>query len=167
MRGNLTGEVLSKYANKVFVETGTYKGAAVLVALDCGFEVIHSIEIDYNLFEQCRDKFSGYNNVFIHFGDSKKLLYDVIKNISCNITFWLDGHNVGSVPILDELEQISKHSIKTHTILIDDRRVMGTDIWSGISEQDVINSVMKVNGNYKMVYEDSTNAKNDILVAII
>jgi hypothetical protein len=50
-----------------------------------------------------------------------------IKDIDSKITFWLDSHWSGTpdvgcdlvtiCPVLEELEQIKQHSIKTHTII--------------------------------------------------
>ena len=169
---SLVASVLFKYQNKVFVETGTYYGDAVKEALHCGFDEIHSIEIHEPFYDICKLLFSDKPQVRLHLGDSSVCLWDVISPIDVPITFWLDGHietgvpyGKKPIPILDELEAIGRHPIKTHTILVDDRRVMGTDVWFGITEEQVIEGIIKINKNYKISYEDSCNAPNDILVA--
>jgi predicted rRNA methylase YqxC with S4 and FtsJ domains len=45
----LTDEILEKYKknHSVFIETGTYLGGAVSMALEHGFESIYSIDISY------------------------------------------------------------------------------------------------------------------------
>ena len=169
---SLVASVLNKYSNSIFVETGTFRGDAVKEALCCLFNEIHSIEIHRPFYEQCVSMFNDEPSVKLHLGDSSDCLWDIISNINVPITFWLDGHiEVGvpygkkPIPVLDELEAISRHPIKTHTILVDDRRVMGTDVWFGITEEEVIEGIMKINKNYQISYEDSCNAPNDILVA--
>ena len=42
---SLKKEILEKYPNKYFVETGTHIGNSVQLALDCGFEKIITMEI--------------------------------------------------------------------------------------------------------------------------
>lgn len=171
-KGSLTSLVLSRYPNEVFIETGTFNGDAVREALLCSFNEIHSIEIHRPFYENCVVMFKNEPRVKLHLGDSSDFLWDVIKDIDVPITFWLDGHiEVGvphgkkPIPVLDELNAIGRHHIKMHTILVDDRRVMGTDVWFGLSEEQVIEGIIKINKNYQMSYENSCNAPNDILVA--
>ena len=169
---SLVASVLNRYPNEVFVETGTFRGDAVREALLCHFSEIHSIEIHRPFYDNCILMFKDKPRVKLHLGDSSDCLWEVIKEIDVPITFWLDGHiEVGvqhgkkPIPVIDELESIGRHHIKTHTILVDDRRVMGTDVWFGITEEEVIEGIMKINKDYKISYEDSCNAPNDILVA--
>jgi hypothetical protein len=167
MKGNLTGEVLGKYISPVFFETGTYQGHSVKLAITLGFEEVYSVEKNKLYFRACMDKFRGTLGVHLHLGDSSECLWDLIKKIDKRITFWLDGHNVHEIPVLKELEIIARHPIKDHIIMVDDRRVMGTEIWNGITEQDVIQAIYKINPDYTILYEDSLNAPKDIIVACI
>lgn len=171
MKGSLVSDVLRQYTNAVFVETGTFEGAGVATAISCGFDEIHSIELHRPFFDSCSARFSEDSNVYLHLGDSGVCLWDIIKAIDRPITFWLDGHievgvphGIQPIPILAELEQISRHPIKSHTILIDDRRVMGTNVWFGITEKEVIEGAMKINSAYSIAYENTCNADNDIIV---
>ncbi len=165
MKGNLTKEVLGKYMNPVFFETGTYEGHSVKLALDLGFKEVYSIEKNEYYFHTCANKFHGIMSAHLFLGDSRYCLWDLISNIDNRITFWLDGHDVYSIPVLEELMEIKMHPIKGHTIMIDDRRVMGTDIWNGITEGMILEELYKINPYYKVVYEDSLNAPKDIIVA--
>ena len=120
--------LLKENMNDVFVETGTLSGDSVALAIKCGFKEIYSIELDEQYYNNARDMFNQYDFVHIINGSSDKVLYDVIKNINESITFWLDAHYSGGdtaigdkyYPIVEELEQIKKHHIKNHIILIDD-----------------------------------------------
>ena len=93
------------------------------------------------------------------------------------MVFWLDAHQTGNIrtsfdqknlfPILDEIEIIKKHPIKTHTILIDDRRSFGTPEWNYLKEQDVLDILYSINKNYKIEYLDSNFFKQDIIMASV
>ena len=181
MSSHSTRRQLHRYPNKFFVESGTYIGDGVAEALQCGFQVIKSFEIFPALAQQCQNRFLGVPNVEVILGSSSKLLFEHIKDMDGNITFWLDGHysNTGTgydpdniCPLLLELEQIKLHPIKTHTIMIDDRRLLipstngGMDGMFDISEEQVVKKLLEINPNYKIRYEDGCEP-NDIIIAYI
>lgn len=60
----------------------------------------------------------------------------------------------------------SEEKIKEHTIMIDDMRCCGTDLFDFISKDQIESSVLKINPNYKIHYENSWEL-NDILVATV
>lgn len=168
--------VASKHINSVFVETGTYHGDGVETALALGFKKVISIEMCHGLFVLCRDKFAADDRVTIIYGDSAVVLFDAIKDINDDITFWLDGHafpeeEIGHpelkvCPLLEELDQISKHPIKNHTIMIDDMSSLPTGgVYKNInfSKKDVEDAVMKINGQYRITYFD--RGGTDVLIA--
>jgi hypothetical protein len=168
-------ENFEKYLNQYFIETGSFWGDGINQALDAGFKNIISIELSDKYHKICESKFSHLNNVQVIKGDSYKMLPDVIEKINEKITFWLDGHHscedtaLGDYwsPLIQELDVIKKHSIKDHTIMIDDMRC-----WElpnpvhGFYKDDIINKLLEINPNYKFTYEDGVE-KNDILVAHI
>jgi L-rhamnose mutarotase len=65
---------------------------------------------------------------------------------------------------MEELKQIKDHSIKNHTILIDDRRLFGTADFLDISEDTIKAAILEINPNYQFSYENGF-IENDILVA--
>ncbi len=100
----------------------------------------------------------------------------MISAIHTPITFWLDGHfsyedtaqGDKYSPLLDELEIIAKHSIKNHTILIDDLRcwnIKDPNYRFGLDE--IKNKIKAINPKYKYSIEDSTAFPQDILVATV
>lgn len=170
---SLTKELLSKYTNKIFVETGTQYGYGIDVALECGFEKIYSVDIDSKYHYESSLKFKkeieeGKVELFI--GDSALMLKDILSKIDEPITFWLDAHADAGIigkstcPVLDELEQIAQHRIKTHTILVDDRRMFGVYWGVGTKEEDVRNKIISINPFYKLYLADGCEP-NDIIVA--
>jgi len=133
-------EVLSKYISDVFIETGTYKGQTVEIALNLGFKEIYSLELNSKLYKKARRKFKKNKNVFLFEGDSITMLPEVLEKISAPATFWLDAHESGPglpggkvlYPILEELKIVAGHFVKTHTIMVDDRRIFVSSILNGV-----------------------------------
>jgi hypothetical protein len=173
---NATGakKVFEKYRNSYFVETGSFEGLAISWAVDLGYKDIRSIEITKYYYEYCKNIFASNENVQIWFGDSAYLLGKMIKEIDEPITFWLDGHWSGGetgkgesfTPLLKELDQIAQHPVHTHTILIDDVRCFGTDVFDFTLLDQVVEKIYEINPNYQIIFEDGAFQK-DILVAFI
>jgi hypothetical protein len=169
---SLTEEVLRKYPGNVFVETGTNIGDGVALALECGFKDVRSIEVEQYFYLMSQRRFEGDKRVSLYYGDSAIWLGRMIVDITEPIVFWLDGHihpgyTVGlkDIPLIEELDLIAQHPIKNHTILVDDRRMMGTAVWHCLGEEIVIESLMKINPNYTISYEDNLNDTRDVIVA--
>lgn len=168
-------DLFGKYVNPVFVETGSYTGNGIQEALDANFSEIYSIELSEKYFNFCCKRFNKNKNIHIIRGDSSIVLYDLITGINENITFWLDGHcsegdtakGIYYTPLIQELEQIKKHHINTHTIIIDDMRLWKEgDIKIGFGKNKIIETIMEINNNYQLFYENGY-VNNDILVAKI
>jgi hypothetical protein len=122
-----------KGENRILVETGSWRGDGIQAALDAGYERVHSIDIDEQARHFCMSRFDLIINpdetITLYTGDSAECLYDIIKHINEPITFWLDAHwqfleGTDPVenpwPLVLELEQIRMHTMKNHTIIIDD-----------------------------------------------
>jgi len=170
---HLTLDYLAKYGNgDTFIETGTYLGDTVQLALDAGFKTIHSVEIDNELFATALNLFKDRPEVHIWLGDSLYELEKILSIVEGPATFWLDAHASGDLPggksggspVLDELRLIEKHPCKDHTIFIDDRRLFGSKEWSGVKEQDAVDIIVKMDPLYKIYLLDGHIPK-DILCA--
>jgi hypothetical protein len=166
--------VFAKYPNTYFLETGTYFGDGVQMALAAGFSRVYSIELSPHYHELAKTRFKNEKNVDLALGDSAKILGNIINKIHEPITFWLDGHcSMGDTakgetmtPLMLELESIKQHPVKTHTIMIDDIRQFGTCYFDYLTLDQVLNKIMSINPNYKIAFEDGF-VKNDVLVAYI
>ena len=130
VKSDVVKEYAQKFNIETFVETGTYLGQMIDGTKE-NFKEIISIELDKDLFERAKNRFSGYKNITILQGDSSELLPKYIKNIRKPILFWLDAHysagftakGILNTPIMKELESILIHPLNTeHVILIDDAR---------------------------------------------
>jgi hypothetical protein len=171
---SLKKELLQKYPNRVFIETGSQYGHGIEVALACDFEKIYSIDIDSKYHAHCSQRFaehveSGKLELFI--GDSAQKLKEILALVNEPVTFWLDAHGglggKGTLcPAIPELEQIKHHNINTHTILVDDRRMFGQYWGVGTSEEDVIELIKEINPLYEISYANGSEPK-DIIVAAL
>jgi len=170
----LTDEILSTCHTDYFVETGTFHGATVQMAIEAGFSDIRSIEIDAELYRENTLLFADDPRVSIFLGDSIKVLPYVIEGITDPITFWLDAHGgntdtIGEiyVPLLEEIAIISKHPVKRHILLIDDIRLAGTDTcgWGEVTLDRIQEEIRKISADYTMELYDSKMYPKDILVA--
>lgn len=130
---------MMKIPCQIFVETGTFLGETTDLAKNM-FEMVHTIEIQSELFERARNLFAGNSNVKCYLGDSSIVLEDICKNLKNPTCFWLDGHYSGgktgkgekNVPLYAELEMIMKYCSEKCVILIDDCRLFQKTYHDGI-----------------------------------
>lgn len=169
MSMSLPQSTLLRFPNRVFVETGTNNGDGIALALNSGFSRVLSIELSDHYFSHAASRFADDDRVQIVHGDSGKVLADVIAEIDEPATFWLDGHYTPGLeltarckcPLLSEIAAIETHSIKTHSILVDDVRCLGTPILDWISVDDVKAAILRVNPKYKFEFI------GDVLTAVV
>lgn len=166
---------LLTFRNPVFVETGTYQGDTTQqVATSGQFERILSMELSPHYHAHASNQLRGFDNVQVILGNSRTDLWDVMKDITVPITFWLDAHwsgvpyigedGVTRCPVLSELQQIMRHPIKTHTIMIDDVRLMDGEHFP-VRLPEIEEALKRINPNYVLTYFDDYTAPNDVLVA--
>lgn len=170
--------IIEKFTD-VFVETGTFVGDGIQVAINAGYKKIISIEIEKKFVDMGKLRFSKYPQVNLVLGDSALILGDVIKDINEPITFWLDGHNSGKdtgfgikcYPLLEELDQIKLHPLKNHTIMIDDVR-----LWKQFDNElnldNIVKKILDINPKYSFYtidghLVDGKILPDDILIAKI
>ena len=122
-------ECAKKFSVKVMVETGTFLGDMVS-GCRRSFKRIYSVELDRNLYEKAKERFSRFSHILIIHGENGEVLPRILAEIEEPCLFWLDAHahshdgklTKGKIdpPILFELDCIFKHPIPGHIILIDD-----------------------------------------------
>lgn len=171
---------LLQYSNEYFIETGTYRGDTVeMVRTTKIYDFIYSMELSEPYYNRCSQRFIDDKNISIYYGNSRYDLWDIIKSVDKEITFWLDSHWSGGAenfeigcdpeikcPILYELEQIRNHPIKTHTIIVDDIRLMDGCHFL-VTKDEIEKKIMEINPDYTIKYYNDECAENDVLVAYI
>ncbi len=173
---NVGPQGFGEFRQNYFVETGTFGGDAIQLALNAGFTKVRSIEFDANLCQNAQRRFSNNPNVRIDHGDSSIDLWRLIQDLDEPATFWLDAHvcpprtdGGKNCPLLEELEQIKRHPIKTHIILIDDMHCCNTELFDFMNQSHFIEKLLEINPDYEIRYVDGGNDgeyKNNIMVAI-
>jgi hypothetical protein len=166
-------DTFKKYPNPIFIETGCYHGDGIQMALDAGFKMNYSIELDPINFAICQERFKDNPHVKLIFGDSCEMLEELIKTIKKPITFWLDAHSdkhlknwIGKYksPLIQELDAIKRHYTKGDKILIDDLRAWDMKYYS-FTPKILKEKILEIDKDYKILFENGT-ILNDILVAI-
>jgi hypothetical protein len=172
---HLNLDYLQKYGNgDTFIETGTFLGDTVRLAIEAGYKKVHSTELNSELFSKAAVEFSDNPRVQIWLGDCVDVLPEILEGTQSPATFWLDAHASGPLaggksggsPVLDELRIIKQHESKEHTIFIDDRRLFGSAEWSGVKEEDAIALLKEINPNYKILYLDG-HVPGDVICATV
>lgn len=169
-----TDELL-QFNNEVFFETGTYQGDTTEKVLRSGrFDKVITMELSPHYHGYAKQRFAGDTRVEVVHGNSRTDLFRHIEHIDVPITFWLDGHwsgvpfigedGVTKCPVLFELEQIQRHPIKNHTIIIDDIRLMDGDHFP-VHRHEIEEALCKINPEYTLRYFPDDLSAEDVLVA--
>lgn len=179
LKANVGPQGFHEFKRRVFVETGTFGGDGIQKALEAGFEEIYSIDIEPLFIRNTRQRYKNQHNIHLDVKDSSYQLWDVIQNIKEPVVFWLDAHigfpdpnavNVKNTPLIEELDQIKRHPLKNHTILIDDLHCCETLLFDFLTLDDIIAKVLEINPEYDIRFVDGGNDgeyKDNILVASI
>lgn len=176
----LTVPLLKKYkgVHSLFVETGTHRGDGVGIGLQCGFERSYSCDNSTFAYGWASHRFRNRNHrvhlALMESPDFLRWLFANVRNQSfiffldahwCGGNGEMDGHDfdlLASAPLLDELDVIAESGIKTHTILVDDVRMFGQDVFP--THEDVLKGLRRINPDYLISYEDC-EFPGDVLVA--
>lgn len=129
--------LLEKYKFDLAIETGTYLGHTTKVLGDI-FQRVISTEINEKFIDDAVKYIGLTKNVTIYCGDSPSILNKILfREKSSNIFFFLDSHWYAKVPLIPELQAISKSNIKP-VILIHDFFVPNKSNMSDPSSKDGI-----------------------------
>lgn len=173
--------LLKQYPNPVYIETGIWRGDSIALALEAGFNKVIGIDCDIECVRFCAQRFNlnkqkpFSDKIKLFTGSSLDLLYVILDPIDEPITFFLDAHAQflegepeyqDPYPLLQELEEIGRHRVRSHTIIIDDilhlthPRVTGWD--RGVIEA----ALLKINPAYQFQYL-ANPVKENLLVATV
>lgn len=175
--------VLEKHKkNDIFVCMGIYSCVNLARALNAGFRELHGIDEDKVLVDHAKVIFPQdiNNNPFnitnynMHHGGLQKFIKIIFK-ICTPMTILLGSHYPDvdcpkTNEILQELDAIKNHPIKTHTILVDHINFANTDSWKNISLKDIKKKILEINPRYTFYLEKGgrlEDEENAILVASI
>ena len=111
--------------NALWIESGTYIGDTTGF-LARNFPNVHTIEPSNECLKIAKRNLTRLKNIYFHDGTSEERLNDILKNLSGNVCFWLDGHFSDGItfcgknhcPLFDELDIISKNISRFEKIVI-------------------------------------------------
>lgn len=185
IRSDVDVQVLKKYRNRVFVNTGIGASINAASAMLAKFSELHLIEENEILFNHgvvmkprriSYHKAKWIKTYELYHADSKVALADIIVPINEPITFFLSScvpeykeYDKGNGVLL-ELDQIMHHPIKKHTILIDYIHHEGKLSFGNITLESIKNKLLEINPSYRFRFERGGllgKEDNAILVAYI
>lgn len=166
-------EIAETFNPTIFFETGTY-GAETTMAAVPFFKEIYTVELFKPLFEACKEKLKGNNNVHIFNERSPETIARIAPNLKGTVVFWLDAHYSGEgtalgfenpndpeavTAIRAELKAIAQSNIQDCIILIDDIRGFGTKIgateyigcWAYPTVQELRDMLLIINPMFNIV----------------
>lgn len=176
-------QLLERFHRKVFIETGMHRGDAIQAALTAEFEEIYSCDLSVFALGWCCHRFrQSRARVNLHLQDSRVFLETEMRGPGgAPAVFWLDAHYCGGNgevegwggrdsagseedhPLLEELRIISTYGCKTHTIMIDDARMLGSGGWP--TSEQVFQALREINPDYQIIGAESALEGDEILVA--
>lgn len=154
-----------------FIETGSFKGDGIQLAINSGFTHITSIELSKHYLDICRDRFAGHEAVTLIHGDSYYELASLLKGNDLSYTYWLDGHDSGGLtahgvlgfPIVQELEAILSRGVSGEVVYIDDMRIL-RDYSPHVNIDKFMSLVKRYKVDYEVRFERSSRDSKDIMV---
>lgn len=182
---NFIKKIVETFEADIFFETGTYNGDTTMNAIPY-FKKTYTVELHIRMFNNAKNRFSSYKNVYVYNGSSPEVIKKVAPTIDGNILFWLDAHYCGRgtahsgnsfpnyfddpktpsamTPIREELLAIKEADIKNCTILIDDIRGFGSEIsgqiymgcWAYPTVQEIKNYLLNINPNFEIIILEDT-----------
>lgn len=162
-----------KVKTDAFIETGSYIGDGIQLAINSGFKEIYSIELCPNLFQACKSRFLANESVNMLHGDSSVVLKELLGRFpDRSFTFWLDGHYSGphtargskDCPLMEELDAILSRSEKTSDLIyVDDMRYY-RDFDSYVNQKNMIDLVNKYRPDASISYEDTPYGIDDVMI---
>jgi hypothetical protein len=161
-------DIFRKYKGNtnIFVETGTHYGDSVQDALRLDFKKAFSVEINPACVNYCFKKFEkeiADGTVHLFLGDSRDVFPLILKEVNEQAMFWLDAHQDASFTIFEELAFINTHSIRNHTIIIDDIPLYFNENGKTILK----NTISQINQNYKFDFYPMHGKEEYQLIAYV
>lgn len=154
----------------VFIESGTLFGSTTLRMKD-HFKEVHTIELSPKYFHIFNEnlKNSNIQNIKSYFGDSSKVIPEILKTLQSNqkCVFWLDGHwssgdtaqGSKDCPLIEECLGINDfYSADDAIIIIDDYRLFGTKFnedWLDINSNNIKKCFTKFRIKNECVFDDA------------
>jgi len=169
MGGSITYDELKRVLKgrkfpQYFVETGTYHGFTAR-RMAPHFKKVYTMEIVPQLYEYSKSLSGDFDNIEFLLGDSVKLLESVTPKVVDGAIFFIDAHQSGditgnngtNVPLLDELDVILRHNVKSSVFIIDDLRLWKAKVWdwAHVTNRTIINKFVEYGYTIQSCFEEN------------
>lgn len=118
--------IIQHFKPKYIIETGTHEARTSKYLASLGIE-FHTIEINKEYYEDCKQKLQHFDNATVHLGASDEVLNSLLPKLKLNdneyIFFYLDAHWGANFPLKNELNIIGHYCCNKSLICIDDFQV--------------------------------------------
>lgn len=153
-----TIEELRKFSD-IFIETGTNNGGGVQSALEAGFEVILSCEIDETRFKASQYMVNlnpyGAEKITLYLGDSAELLPEMLRVAAGPAVVFLDAHREAepgveeNFPLDAEFQALLAAPCRGHLVVVDDVDFCDKPQMAGWKLEAIEARLLEINPNYK------------------
>lgn len=185
LKADIAPGVLEKYRNNIFICTRIGSCRDIEMALYANFNHIYCIEDNKIFINHSQIAIPSYinyikptrfQNYFIYYGDSKKLLPEILYTIKEPVTILLNRYfpeiDYPEKPnyILEELNKIKDYIYANSTILIDYIHLEGTEYFGNVSLEKIKKSILSINSRYIFKFEKGGHLRkeeNAVLVAYL
>ena len=150
---------------ETFIETGTYRGDTVALAM-AHFKSVYSVDCVADNVRAAQARFAHHPPTMLGLGNSPDFLQQVLKPLgNSSVLFWLDSHWDGQgaepevpCPLLDELHAINNSQIDAFIVIDDVRYFLAPppaphtpSKWPTISQ---LMPAVEANGRHVIIIDD-------------
>jgi hypothetical protein len=141
-------DLAKKYKSPVWLATVLDDPAVLQAGIDANYAYVVGVTTQKDDAAACEERFKGIANVRIFHGE-EIVLHEVIKEIMQPVTFCLDSRSEPPPALIQELGVLKHHRIKTHTILIRNVSLFGTEASGHIKWPQVQEVIRRINDRYR------------------
>lgn len=141
-------DIAKKYKSPVWLATVLDQGDVLQTGIDAEYAHVVGVSTDKGDSNWCRERFNGIASVSIFYGPDM-VLFEVIKDIIQPVTFCLDSRSDPAPALIQELGVLKHHRIKSHTIIIRNVSLFGTEASGFIKWPQVKEVLWRINDRYR------------------
>jgi hypothetical protein len=141
-------DIAKRYKSPVWLATVLEQGDVLQTGIEAEYAHIVGVTTDKGDGNWCRERFTGVPGVSVFYGPDM-VLFEVIKDIIQPVTFCLDSRSDPAPALIQELGVLKHHRIKTHTIIIRNVSLFGTEASGNIKWPQVQEVLRRINDRYR------------------
>jgi hypothetical protein len=139
-------DIAKTFKSPVWLATLLEEGDVLQSGIDAEYSYVVGVTTHKEQAAHCEARFGSQVRLF--HGDGI-ILHEVIKDIIQPVTFCLDSRSDPPPALIQELGVLKHHRIKTHTIIIRNRSLFGTEASGHIKWPQVQEVLRRINDRYR------------------